>query len=437
MTNNKGEYSISNLLPGTYLIRINKDGIILKTQEIELYSNTLLDFGLPDYIEGGNNSRYINVASRRRRNYTFYLYPSDSRFKIYDWGYRIDKKRKSRDNGTYIDQAGNRLVIKVRLDGRWYRKAEYKAEYWVRARIPIDSINLQRSIPNVKEEINEIAKTASVSPSRPTIMLLNDESRPHIKRSGSRSSSLEEKQKIAILIKDVEEELTTASIKLSFNSDKMTIEDVSPPIFEDIDVKFVQKRIEEGRIEIEAVIIEKEDNNDSEGEETIYRSLGLEEKEEEDEENIAPIAYLIINLPQDTSLYKSPALDYQNPLSCISIDEVELHNKDGNVIKVKIEKNNLISPPQAESTLEKTYCYPNPTKGDEIVFDKLTNNVKVKIYNLAGELVYEEEWRDTNGSHKWECVNSHGKKLASGIYIYLLTDPDSNSTKKGKLGIIR
>ncbi|MDI6782413.1 MAG: gliding motility-associated C-terminal domain-containing protein [bacterium] len=63
--------------------------------------------------------------------------------------------------------------------------------------------------------------------------------------------------------------------------------------------------------------------------------------------------------------------------------------------------------------------------------------MKVKIYNLAAELVYEKEWRDTNGSHKWECVNSQGKKLASGIYIYLLTDLDSNSTKRGKLGIVR
>ncbi|MDI6752397.1 MAG: carboxypeptidase regulatory-like domain-containing protein [bacterium] len=129
-TNNKGEYSISNLLPGTYIIRIIQDGTILKTQEIELYSDTLLNFDLPDYIYGGNSSLNINVESRSGKNYTYYLYPSDPGYKIYNWGYSVHYSIKGgRDDGSYVDYANNRLVIKVRLDGQWYRKSKYGATY--------------------------------------------------------------------------------------------------------------------------------------------------------------------------------------------------------------------------------------------------------------------------------------------------------------------
>ncbi|MDI6735722.1 MAG: gliding motility-associated C-terminal domain-containing protein, partial [bacterium] len=162
-------------------------------------------------------------------------------------------------------------------------------------------------------------------------------------------------------------------------------------------------------------------------------SLMLEDEEKE-EENIAPLAYLIINIPQS-----SRVSNYQRTLeqimSCISIDGVELKDADENVIGVQIDKGN-ITKVQPELNLDKVYCYPNPTKEGWIKFAKLTQTVKVRIFNIAGELIYERE-HPTNGEWEWQCIDNNGKKVASGIYIYILKDPVSGSMKKGKLGIVR
>ncbi len=124
-------------------------------------------------------------------------------------------------------------------------------------------------------------------------------------------------------------------------------------------------------------------------------------------------------------------------MSYISIDEVELRDADENIIEVKIDERN-ITKVQHESNLDNAYCYPNPTK-DEITFTRLTKQIKVKIFNIAGELVYGEQEHQADGNAKWtwKCINNDGEKIASGIYIYILQDPVSGSMKRGKLGVIR
>ncbi len=84
-----------------------------------------------------------------------------------------------------------------------------------------------------------------------------------------------------------------------------------------------------------------------------------------------------------------------------------------------------------------TYCYPNPTKEGLIKFAKLPNYTKIRIFNLAGELVYENENFNGNETEKiWSCENNAGQKVASGVYIYILKDERGN-IKKGKLAVIR
>jgi len=87
--------------------------------------------------------------------------------------------------------------------------------------------------------------------------------------------------------------------------------------------------------------------------------------------------------------------------------------------------------------LRQAHCYPNPTTADSIIFDKLPYNTDIRIFNIAGELVYSMD--DFNGdafSRTWDCRNNSGDKLASGIYIYMLKDQNGN-TKRGKLGMVR
>jgi len=93
--------------------------------------------------------------------------------------------------------------------------------------------------------------------------------------------------------------------------------------------------------------------------------------------------------------------------------------------------------------------YPNPYKsgdsrfgdtslGAGIVFSGLTANANVRIFNIAGELISELEETDGNGNCLWDIKNKKGNKVASGIYIYYITNPEDNSQKsKGKFAIIK
>jgi immune inhibitor A len=102
--------------------------------------------------------------------------------------------------------------------------------------------------------------------------------------------------------------------------------------------------------------------------------------------------------------------------------------------------------------IKKLYAYPNPVIGDNpativILCSKHPENGKLRIFNIAGELVYEKGVTDSDlifnnssdynweYSSDWDCKNTYGQKVASGIYIYLFTS--DNDKKTGKLAIIR
>ncbi|MEK7814052.1 MAG: T9SS type A sorting domain-containing protein [Candidatus Desantisbacteria bacterium] len=91
------------------------------------------------------------------------------------------------------------------------------------------------------------------------------------------------------------------------------------------------------------------------------------------------------------------------------------------------------------SDLTGVVVYPNPFKlnrGDtEVRFERLTKNVTIRIYNIAGELVRREE-NITNSFFNWDLTNGYGEKVSSGVYIYVITD-DEKRIKKGKIAIIR
>lgn len=93
-----------------------------------------------------------------------------------------------------------------------------------------------------------------------------------------------------------------------------------------------------------------------------------------------------------------------------------------------------------EKDLSKAHCYPNPYKPSEghtrITFSRLTSYTKLKIFNIAGELVYEYEAETPNGELSWDVVNNRGEKLASGVYIYLITDKLGNKAK-GRFAVIK
>ena len=93
-----------------------------------------------------------------------------------------------------------------------------------------------------------------------------------------------------------------------------------------------------------------------------------------------------------------------------------------------------------ETDLKKAHCYPNPYKPSEghtkITFSHLTSYTKLKVYNIAGELVYDENASTPSGELAWDVKNKDGQKLASGVYIFFVSDNASHKAK-GKFAVIK
>jgi len=86
------------------------------------------------------------------------------------------------------------------------------------------------------------------------------------------------------------------------------------------------------------------------------------------------------------------------------------------------------------------HVYPNPFKPSlghtKIYFTNLTSHSKLKIFNVAGELVYEDDKNTPTGELTWDANNNNSEPIASGVYIYMIINNNSQ-IKKGKLAIVR
>ncbi|MGC8866755.1 MAG: PQQ-binding-like beta-propeller repeat protein [Elusimicrobiales bacterium] len=86
------------------------------------------------------------------------------------------------------------------------------------------------------------------------------------------------------------------------------------------------------------------------------------------------------------------------------------------------------------------YTYPNPAKGDKLTFKFVVNynsDIKIKIYNVAGEIIKELEMKNAQGGLINEMVWDI-RDMASGVYVYIFEASGSGGKKsvKKKLAII-
>jgi fibronectin type 3 domain-containing protein len=84
--------------------------------------------------------------------------------------------------------------------------------------------------------------------------------------------------------------------------------------------------------------------------------------------------------------------------------------------------------------------FPNPFKSyaghTRMIFDGLTDQAKIEVFTLIGERVCTLEEKDGDGELAWDVTNSKGRRLASGIYIYRITN-DQGHEKISRLAVIR
>ena len=84
------------------------------------------------------------------------------------------------------------------------------------------------------------------------------------------------------------------------------------------------------------------------------------------------------------------------------------------------------------------YAYPNPVRPDyegPIAIRGLVTNAQVKITDIAGNIVFET--RAEGGQAIWNGNNFSGRKVASGVYLALLTNDDGSLTEVTKILIVR
>ena len=101
------------------------------------------------------------------------------------------------------------------------------------------------------------------------------------------------------------------------------------------------------------------------------------------------------------------------------------------------------STPDATTTInakEDIGVNPNPfvpSRGHDVItfFGGSITNAKIKIYNKAGQLVRTLHEKNGEKTLEWDTTNDDGEKLASGVYIWVLSGPSGKDI--GKFAIIR
>ncbi len=102
---------------------------------------------------------------------------------------------------------------------------------------------------------------------------------------------------------------------------------------------------------------------------------------------------------------------------------------------------------QAKADVAKINVFPNPYYGvnsEEInkyqrfvTFSHLPNKAKIRIFNLAGQLVRIIDKESESQYERWDLANQYGLPVASGLYIAHIDMPDLGTTKILKLAIIQ
>jgi sugar lactone lactonase YvrE len=82
----------------------------------------------------------------------------------------------------------------------------------------------------------------------------------------------------------------------------------------------------------------------------------------------------------------------------------------------------------------KPYSPGDTTSG--IIFDRLTDQVTIKIYDMAGRLVARVDSSATGGSLRWDARNDAGRDVSTGAYLAVISSPGSKTIVK-KLLIVR
>ncbi|MEZ4875009.1 MAG: T9SS type A sorting domain-containing protein [Flavobacteriaceae bacterium] len=129
-----------------------------------------------------------------------------------------------------------------------------------------------------------------------------------------------------------------------------------------------------------------------------------------------------------------------SPLPSNNVQDIAIDDSTGRVYFATV--NGLVAYEGTSTApredLENVYAFPNPVRPGftgNVTIDGLTADANVKITDIEGNLVFETT--SQGGSVLWDTTAFGRYKVASGVYMVLITSKDQLQTKVSKIMIIR
>ena len=129
-----------------------------------------------------------------------------------------------------------------------------------------------------------------------------------------------------------------------------------------------------------------------------------------------------------------------SPLPSDNVLDIAIDDSDGTVYFAT--KDGLVAYDGTSTApgedLEGVYAYPNPVRPTyfgNVTIDGLTAKANVKITDITGNLVFETT--SEGGSIQWDTTAFSKYRVASGVYLVLITSDDNLLTKVVKIMVIR
>ncbi len=110
---------------------------------------------------------------------------------------------------------------------------------------------------------------------------------------------------------------------------------------------------------------------------------------------------------------------------------------------------NAVETQSGELKLAKVRAFPNPVRTEhrEMIFSytipdfQLAEEVKLEIFNIAGDIIHTEVRQNIIGSgrFRWDRKNASGKLAVTGIYVFAISATQGEKTVQeiGKIGLLR
>jgi len=129
-----------------------------------------------------------------------------------------------------------------------------------------------------------------------------------------------------------------------------------------------------------------------------------------------------------------------SPLPSNNVQDIAIDSFSGRVYFATI--NGLVAfegtSTAPRDNLENVFAFPNPVRPGflgNVTIDGLTADANVKISDIEGNLVFETT--SQGGSVLWDTTAFGQYKVASGVYLVLITTDDALETKVSKIMIVR